>query len=180
MTSSTGKLIGFGVFFIPLVILGAWVWEETPESGPRAGRAPSGGYRPDRNGPSEPAALTIALARPGPGRIRLTYANASGRKITVVVPGRPGGVLRIVKAGVPAGPPRSLAFRAERDALVELLPGGNYNQLYRTNAAGAIEVIYDARGPGFPAGVWRGIARSGASSGSSSGTGGNKGDTNGG
>ncbi|MHC4248837.1 MAG: hypothetical protein ACYS9X_06890 [Planctomycetota bacterium] len=176
MTSSTGKLIGFGVFFIPLVILGAWVWNETPDSGPRAGRGPSGGYKPGRDGPGDPAALTIALARPGPGRIRVTYANASERKIAVVVPGRPGGVLRIVKAGVPAGPPRSLAFRAERDALVELLPGGNYNQLYRTNAAGAIEVIYDARGPGLPAGVWRGIVRSGAPS----ATGGGEGDTNGG
>ena len=151
---------------MPLVILGVWIWEATPEDDARSGGDGRGG----------PEALAVSFSRPGPGRISVAYSNDSKRKITVVVPGRPGGVLRIVKAGVPAGPPRSLAFDAERDARVELLPGATYNQLYRTNAAGRIEVIYDARGAGLPAGTWRGIARSGTPS----GPGGGKGDTNGG
>ena len=37
---STGKLIAFGVLAVPLILLGIWVWEATPESGvARSGRA---------------------------------------------------------------------------------------------------------------------------------------------
>jgi len=172
MTSPTGKIIAFGVFVIPLVALGAWVWETTPEGGARPGRKASG-----RDGPGDPEALAVSFSRPGPGRLRVTYANASSRKLVIVVPGRPGGCLRIVKAGVPAGPPRAFIFKAERDAIVDILPGGAYHQFYRTNAPRGVEVIYDARGPGLPPGTWRGIARSGALSGAA---GEGKRDTNGG
>ena len=158
MTSSTGKLIAFGVFLVPLVALGAWVWEATPDAG--AGRVRKASRR---DGPGGPDALAVSFSRPGPGNIRVSYANASSRRIAIVVPARPGRCLRIVKPGAPAGEARSLEFDDERDAVVELLPGGAYHQLYRTNAPRAVEVIYDARGPGLPPGTWRGIARSGGS-----------------
>ncbi len=166
VSGSKGQLIGLAAFVIPLVVIGLWVWEETPE-----GALVSGG-----EGGDQPRALEIALSRPGAGFLRVSFANASSRKITIVVPGRPTDVLRIVKVGVPAGSPRRLSFRAERDALVELLPKGTYNQLYPTNAAGPVEAIYDSRGSGLPARAWRGIARSGAPE---EGAGGRK-DTNGG
>jgi hypothetical protein len=172
MTSSTGKMIAFGVFFVPLVALGAWVWETTPEGGARSRRKASG-----TDGPGGPGALAVSFSRPGPGEIRVTYANASSRRIAIAVPGRPGGLLRIVKPGVPPGAARQLKFDDKRDAVVEILPGGAYHQRYRTNAPRAVEVIYDARGTGLPPGTWRGIARSGTPSGEA---GEGKRDTNGG
>jgi len=156
MTGSSGKLIAFGVFAIPLIALAVWVWVETPEGGSGPGGGGSGMSAPD-----EPGALTVSLSRLDEQHVRLTYANASGQKITIVVPGSPAGVVRIVKPGAPAGNPRALSFRAERDALVELLPGGAYNQSYRIRAAVPVEAMYDSRGPGLPHGTWRGLARSG-------------------
>ena len=156
MTGPGGKLIGIGIFLIPLFALGVWVWVETPEGGARRGGGGSG--RPARD---DPGALVVSLSRVDGKHVRVTYANASGSKINIVVPARPVGVVRIVEAGAPAGEPRALSFRAERDARVELLPGGAYNQTYRTNRRGSLEAIYDSRGSGLPPGTWRGLARSG-------------------
>lgn len=156
MTGSSGKLIGFAVFLIPLLALGVWVWVETPEGGDRRGGG--GSARPARD---EPGALAVSLSRVDAKYVRVTYANASSRKIEIVVPARLAGVVRIVEAGAPAGGPRALSFHAERDARVELLPGGAYNQTYRTNRRGPLEAIYDSRGSGLPPGTWRGLARSG-------------------
>jgi len=156
MTGSSGKLIAFGVFAIPLIALGVWVWVDTPEGG-----SGSGGRGPGGSARDEPGALVVSLARVNGKHIRVTYSNASGRKINIVVPASPAGVLRIVKPGAPDGEPRALSFHAERDARVELLPGGAYNQTYRIRAAVPVEAIYDSRGPGLPTGTWRGLARSG-------------------
>jgi len=156
MTGSSGKLIAFGVFAIPLFALGMWVWMATPEGGSGPSRRGSGG-----SGGNEPGALVVSLSRVDGKRIRVTYSNASSRRIAIVVPASPAGVLRIVKPGVPDGKPRALSFHAERDARVELLPGGAYNQTYRIRAAVPVEAIYDSRGPGLPTGTWRGLARSG-------------------
>ncbi len=149
MSSITGKLIAFAVFVLPLIVLGVWVWEGTPEDGGASGGVAS----------SDRGALTVSVARPDAGLMRVTYANASARKITVVVPGRPGGVLRIVKPGTLLGEPRPVAFSVEDDARVELLPGASYVQVYSTNARAPFDVIDDARGAGLLRGRWVGIVR---------------------
>ena len=156
MTSSHSRTLVFALFVIPLALLGVWVWEETPNIDD-----PSSSGEPE---PADPEALSIALARTGPGRIGITFANNSARKIAVVVPGRPAGVLTLAPPGAPSGPPRSLSFRPDSDALVELLPGGTYRQPYEVETGGRIEAVYDSRGPDLPRAAWRGLARSGACS----------------
>ena len=156
MTASNGKLIALGVFAIPLIALGIWIWNATPEREELRSPASSGGA-----GIDEPGALAVSAAPDGAGRMRVTFTNASKGKIAIVVPADPAGVLRIVEPGAEAGPPRALAFHPRTDARVELLPGAGYNHVYRVKAARGVEVIYDSRGPGLPEGTWRGVARSG-------------------
>jgi len=156
MTGSNGKIIALGVFAIPLLALGIWIWNATPEREDMTGPASSGGA-----GIDEPGALAVSAALDGPRRLRVTFSNASKGKIAIVVPGDPAGVLRIVEPGAEAGPPRALAFHPNTDARVELLPGAGYNHVYRVKAAREVEVIYDSRGSGLPEGTWCGLARSG-------------------
>jgi hypothetical protein len=88
-----------------------------------------------------------------------TLSNVSAKKIRVVIPGRLGGVVRVVGRARKQSERTGPVYDDEVDVVVPLLPGGSQTWPLKSATAlprSRLKAVYDTRGEGLPEGAWSG------------------------